>query len=267
MPALITSVAQNMDGGFLGLPVGNYNYLARSYINSAAQVTGVTDLVPAVVNNHAYTVTINGIPVSFTSGGAATAANVRDGIIAAIQAIAGALALVTPTASGNNVRLTEVAPAAGAVTIAGADGSTTITPVAAHVSSQPLPPGIAVAKGGSGDQDLRLMSVTGDQILGVVLYSPQAIQEDVFGVGSNVLYGPNSIVPVMTRGAVWVMVEESVTPLSPVFVRFSPRGVNVQVGGFRASADAGPNAVAWPLATYRSTASAGQLARLEINTP
>lgn len=81
-------------------------------------------------------------------------------------------------------------------------------------------------------------------------------------------YFPGDAVPCMTRGRVWVTVENTVTSDSPVYWRIAPTFANPQVGGFRSDSDSGnaillgSNIVRWILG-----ATAGNLAVLEINQP
>ena len=96
--------------------------------------------------------------------------------------------------------------------------------------------------------------------LGVVIHT-HALESSASG---DPQYPLKSAVPVLTKGRVWVKVEEAVTPDSDVYVRFAV-GTGSVLGAFRASADTAtaallPNA----RARYRSTAAANGLALLEL---
>lgn len=93
------------------------------------------------------------------------------------------------------------------------------------------------------------------------LYGPQ-------GSAGAAPYYPGDAVPVMTRGRVWVAVENTVTSDSPVYWRQTPTMSNPQVGGFRSDSDSG-NAILIPSTQVRWIigATAGNLAVLDINQP
>jgi hypothetical protein len=83
-------------------------------------------------------------------------------------------------------------------------------------------------------------------------------------------YYQGDAVPVLTRGRVYVLIEDgaSVTSDSPVYWRFIPTLANPQVGGFRGDSDGGTclllssSQVRWI-----TSATAGNLAVLDINQP
>lgn len=75
-------------------------------------------------------------------------------------------------------------------------------------------------------------------------------------------YAAKDSVPVLRKGKIWVRVESGVTRGAAAFARHA---VSNQ-GQFRHDADGG-NATLVPSAYYRTSASAGQLAMVEINLP
>ena len=93
------------------------------------------------------------------------------------------------------------------------------------------------------------------------LYSPQ-------GSVGPAPYIKGDAVPALTRGRIYVTVENNVTSDSPVYWRITPTLANPLVGGFRSDSDGGTaillsnNIVRWI-----TSASAGNLAVLEINQP
>jgi len=89
------------------------------------------------------------------------------------------------------------------------------------------------------------------------------------GSAGGAPYFPGDAVPCMTRGRVWVTVENTVTSDSPVYWRITPTLANPQVGGFRSDSDSG-NAILLPATTgirWILGATAGNLAVLDINQP
>lgn len=81
-------------------------------------------------------------------------------------------------------------------------------------------------------------------------------------------YFPGDAVPVLTRGRIWVVPENTVTSDSPVYWRVVPTMSNPQVGTFRSDSDGG-NAILIPNNQVRWIvgASAGGFAVLDINQP
>jgi hypothetical protein len=121
---------------------------------------------------------------------------------------------------------------------------------------------------GAGTSELafRPLSAGTDVLLGI------AIQDHTLPQASPVANGgipQNFMGSLVSRGEVWVQVEQAVTPSSPVFTRFNAvgaTGTNPAVGRFRTDADTA-RAVAVPNARFLTSAAAGGLALLEINIP
>lgn len=93
------------------------------------------------------------------------------------------------------------------------------------------------------------------------LYGPQ-------GSAGAAPYIPGDAVSTLTRGRIYVTVENNVTSDSPVYWRIVPTLSNPQVGGFRSDSDSG-NAILLPSNQVRwiTSATSGNLAVLEINQP
>lgn len=93
------------------------------------------------------------------------------------------------------------------------------------------------------------------------LYGPQ-------GSAGAAPYIPGDAVPVLTRGRIYVTVENTVTSDSPVYWRQIATMSNPVLGSFRSDSDSG-NAILLPSNQVRwiTSASAGNLAVLEINQP
>lgn len=120
---------------------------------------------------------------------------------------------------------------------------------------------LAVFHAGDGDQQVRAPAATGEvtgaNVRGIGIYEPNA---------QNAPRAVGDMISLLKRGRIWVNVEEAITPLSPVFVRFAA-GSFPTLGAFRASADTA-SAVALPGAKYLSTqATIGGLALVEVNFP
>ena len=88
------------------------------------------------------------------------------------------------------------------------------------------------------------------------------------GSAGGAPYFVGDAVPVLTRGRIYVTVENNVTSDSPVYWRMIPTLSNPQVGGFRSDSDGG-NAILLSNGIVRwiTSATAGNLAVLEINQP
>lgn len=110
---------------------------------------------------------------------------------------------------------------------------------------------------------------TQDIFYGVALYIQNKM--NLLGPqGSNggAPYFVGDPVSTLTRGRVWVNVENTVSSDTPVYWRVNPTLANPQVGGFRSDSDGG-NAILLPSTQVRWIlgATAGNLAVLDINQP
>lgn len=99
--------------------------------------------------------------------------------------------------------------------------------------------------------------------LGFALHSHANEQEMIGSVNQG--YKNNSTMSVIRKGAVYVVVENAVVAGGSVFVRAIATG-NEKRGAVRADAD-GTDAAIVPSATFRTGASAGGFAIVEINLP
>jgi hypothetical protein len=133
-----------------------------------------------------------------------------------------------------------------------------------YIAAAALAYGLGVVLGAGGKAALPGAST--DKFLGVVMHEGR---EKAQGTGTS-QFAAGDPLAVMSQGPVFVKVEEAVADGDPVFVRFAANGANTTLGAFRKSADnpgAGATAVQVPQAVYRSAASAGGLAVLELNLP
>lgn len=128
--------------------------------------------------------------------------------------------------------------------------------------SDSIPFGLAVARNSTDDYNCKLPAASGDDLIGIAL-STMAKEIPLGAPVQTVQYVAGDAVSVMREGRVWVLVEETVLPGSPVFVRFTAGAGGSQKGAFRASADSA-SAVAWTKAKYLTNAVAGALALVEV---
>lgn len=237
---VLVSISQYPDVGYAGLMVGlddGKNIVTG--LNNRGVAAGVTDLAFAAVNLATYTFQAYGINVSFTADGSATAAEIRDGLKAAAEAIPALAALMTFTASGSDLRLTERAATNGSMALTGLDANTTATVVTAHEQTEPMAAGILVAAG-PGFQDIRLMATALDRIAGFTVHQHNPVNEVLYPSPSTVNYPANSEVSVAKRGSMWVKTEQAIDHTTDVpFARFTATASNPQLGAIRKDADTG----------------------------
>jgi hypothetical protein len=120
---------------------------------------------------------------------------------------------------------------------------------------------------GTRDGQCRLPTGAGDlaKPLGVAPY--RATQMPNWPPSATpVHYQVGQCIEAVSRGRVWVKVEEAVVAHDPVFVRHTVNGGLDQLGAFRKSADGG-NATLLAAAKYLTTAASGALALVELNLP
>lgn len=115
---------------------------------------------------------------------------------------------------------------------------------------------------GTGDQDA-LLPVDGlGEFVGVAIRT-QAVEQDASG---DAFYAEKSAVSVLTRGRIYVRVEQDVVLGDPVFLRFAVGAPGTVIGEFRKDAD---TATAYEIERARFVRGAveGGLAVVEINLP
>jgi hypothetical protein len=202
-------------------------------------IATVTASVPLVASNSTV-VTLNGValtPVVYATSNAATLTAIA-ALIAAQDGIASA------TSNGTD-----------AITITADQG---LAVSATFVTTL-----------GSGQPTWTTVYTNDNVFYGVALYIQN--KQNLLGPNGSLGGSPYFVgdpVPVMTRGRVWVTVEDAVTSDDPVYWRIKPSVSFPQVGGFRSDADGGnaillsSNQVRWIIG-----ASAGSLAVLDINQP
>jgi len=98
--------------------------------------------------------------------------------------------------------------------------------------------------------------------------APCRINDSRFPAGgvAGVTYQIGDTVGAISRGKVWVPVEDAVTAGSPAYARHTANGGNTQRGAFRSDTDSG-NAAAVTGCRYLTSASGGGLALVDLNLP
>lgn len=246
----------------IGLPgqlVGTNNVI-RTYRNGRALVAKIVDVTITAVNTTLYGVTINGILIGYTSDGSATTQEIRDNLITNIAANAFAAAFIVGTSGGAAVlRLTEVAPAGGEVTIS-VGANLSAAEITAHQSTEPLKAGVAVDRDDAHlDNGCRKPAASGVR-LGVVVASPSHVLDEDPSTEEN--YAANSEIPVLVRGSIYVRVTEAVTPTSTVCVR-TAAVTGKEVGTFGDTDDGNTEPLTG--ARFRTSGAALDVVILDLN--
>ena len=243
-----------------------------SYANDdprAQQIDTIT--VTGATNDKTYTVTLNGVDVSYLSDATATIAEIADGLAAAIEAEP--LVNGTVGAVSDGVSLVTITATTGGVgfTIAESDAELTLASVAANATAAPIPFGRCVIEDGLGAHGNKLCKlINGTDVansadltaqgLGVSGYDPT---REIPEGSLDAAYPGNSMVAVMHNCRVFVETEAALTsPADPVFVPTTASGALDKIAGVAPAAGAGR--VQWLEARWVRQAGTG-LAVLEIN--
>lgn len=123
----------------------------------------------------------------------------------------------------------------------------------------------------SNDDDCKLPT-TGNDITSVLkplgITRSNVARDPNFPSGGTAgfTYQIGDSVEIVSRGRVWVTVEEAVSPSDDVYVRHTANGDNTQRGAFRTSSDSS-NAALLAGARYLTTASANGVALVDLNLP
>jgi len=124
---------------------------------------------------------------------------------------------------------------------------------------------------GSRDETCKLPTSAAEVAKGLGIARANVVNDPTFGAASpGVAYQAGQSVECVFRGQVWVTVEEAVSPMDAVYVRFADGATYTQKGSFRKSADtvsSAATAAAVTGARYLTTASAGALALVDLNLP
>lgn len=148
------------------LPVGrdgqcydvSYYRDVLTLINSdpqAAQITTVA--VSAATNNKTYTITINGVDISYTADGTATQQEIADGLVAAVNGEPAISGLVLAASGTNEFTLTSRIPGSnGAFAYSDSDAQLSGSTTQAAANASPVPFGRCIVR--TGDRAGRLIS-------------------------------------------------------------------------------------------------------------
>jgi len=256
-----TSVEVRMEKGLAGqlADSGYHDIITR--INNSKQREDVT--ITAI--DAETTLTINGTAFTVNAGGALnpqTKTELRDLLIAAINSGSEPV-----TASINDADQLYVDADASGVAFT-AVGTTNCTVVNVILNELNVPFGVLVVEDTTGlaDERAHLPQASADittagKVAGVSVHN-HSVEQNKGGI-NNVGYEPQSAMDVLREGRIYVQVEDDVVKTGPVFVRFVA-GAGEQLGAFRSDADGG-DAVALPGASFKTSASAGGLAALQVN--
>lgn len=261
---MVTSYGTSLPG-YPGQRVGVLNHGARTYVNDRGATAQASDLTLTIANSVAYTFTVDGQTVTYTSSAAATAAEVRDGLVAAGRALGGLAATVAFNPIGTKVRVSAKIPGVG-FTLAESDARIAVAVVAANGTPEPIPFGLAVVKrtgAGTTDRSCTLPSAAGETFLGVVERTPSNI--DPLGAYAGDRAAPFSTLSVGQTGTWLVQVETAVAAEDPVFFRHTATG-SQQVGAWRNDADTA-TADEVTGARFKNSALAGGYAELALRRP
>jgi hypothetical protein len=213
--------------------------------------------------------TING-HVSLTPADTTVIATERDALLVVLQANTFYASLVVFAAvSTNQISITAfTAGTPFTITFTNANdlgqagaGTMTLAATTANVTGNPIAFGSGVVDG-DADDTTQLPSATGFRFIGVAARD-QSEQAIITGVNN---YSEGEAVGVFKRGRIWVEVEEAVTPSDDVYLRHTVNG-SLDPGGWRTDADSAKadNVSTW--VKYVTSASAGELAKIDVNLP
>jgi hypothetical protein len=260
-----TSVEERMEVGMPGMLTDSRDNTVITGINNSKQRTSV--VIDAA--DLETTLTINGTPFTVNvGGGARTKTELRDDLIAAINA--GSEPVTASIKDADELYVD--ADVSGTAFTYVDTANVTSTLVLPNETNVPF--GVFVSLNNEAGQQStdssgrRLVHLprTGTDVtdpgfaLGIALHT-QAVENAL--TGDDLGYDPQSAVSILRKGEVWVQVEDAVSEGGQAYVRHVA-GAGEQLGAFRSDAD-GTDASALPTGYYRSSAAAGELAKLEIN--
>ncbi len=126
--------------------------------------------------------------------------------------------------------------------------------------------GRAVVRHASNDNEVEVPSTGNTNFEGVTHHTHAVELGEITGTATEGI-PVNKPANILRKGRVLVIVEEAVTPASSVFFRHNaPGALPEALGRFRTDADAG-DATQVTAARFVTSASAGELAILELNLP
>lgn len=126
--------AMNRGRARAGRVVPNTLLMSRSRVNASGSVVEIVTVVNVAANTTVYSLTVEGMAISFTSGGAASQASISTGLAAAANADAILRSILIATAPGNDLILT--AREAGTTLEVVSTGAGSLTPTTSPVSAE-----------------------------------------------------------------------------------------------------------------------------------
>jgi hypothetical protein len=230
--------AEEMPVGLGVVKVAGVDYQVRLPHQNLSTITFDADLVTSNVING--DIGGNSIaPVTFAS----THLDTMNAIAAAIELLDG-VASATVGGSGNRV----------------------ITVVAEEDATNVFAENWVVTLGAS-QAGVTESNTSSDSLYGIALRTQNKENlRDSSGSNGPAPYYVGDCVSMLTRGRVFVTVEDTLDSDDDVYVRFYPSSPNLQLGSFRSDSDSG-TALQCADCVWRVGASAGALAVLEINKP
>lgn len=254
------NLAAAVEGAIADIGFDNHK-ATRSAGTNVAQVATVT--VDAATNSTLYTVTVNGVLVTYTSDGTATIAEIHAGLLAA--GIANSFLAGVVTFSGASPDLVITADVAGApMTVTEADADLSLVATTPNTTASPIYFGRGLAQNLTDAEKISLPSATGFTFAGISSHSQIARPNDD-GIAK---YEDGISIPVLTKGRIYVLAEDAITSLDDaVYLRHTANGAVNVAGRFRTDAD---TARADQISNARwlsLTTGVNQLAILEINMP
>lgn len=260
----LTSIQTQPLVGFAGQPVGTPDYnRIKSMHNRRGNVAGVYTLTITQADSHAYTFTVNGVPIIYTSpASGSTEASIAAGLAASLAANQYADPLLSAHfSSPADLVLTERDPSLGAVAVAESDADLALATTTAHSAEEDIIAGRAVVRDTGADRSCRMPATGAVDFEGVAVFQQFPQFDDRLGAASEAKYPSGQEVPVLHAGVVLVEVEEAVAPGDAVYFRQTANGALTRLGLFRNDVDGG-NCTLITGARFRTSASAGNLAEL-----
>lgn len=253
----------NQQAFYAGMKFGIGPHGVFSMVNdlgSSPQVSKV--VIDNVIDSTAYTFSVNGIAVTFTSGVGTTVGLIRDGLIAAYRAIAALEAPASANPNGNDVQITAKVPGT-AFTIADSDANLTTSTTTANVAKVVIPFGRAIIRASGTEKSARLPSATGQAFAGILERIHSNVDPSLAGEGAS--FGQD--LSVVRRGMMCVEVDQTVAPGNNVFFRHTAGGTGLgAVGTFRTDADTARGDQITQAAWIIGTTGAG-IAVVDLNIP
>lgn len=249
--AIQTSYLRTSPRAVAGLlaDIGNAQDVVSAKVKSRRAVVTVT--IPGTVDNSAvYSLSINGIVVSFTSDGTATQTELRDGLLAALNASPFVLAVCTPSSAAISSIVLTAKQRDFSLTVTSPSNATTtndLTVTNTTLAGVAIPFGRFVKHGGveNGTLIADPLSASGDVCLGVSVHNHgqsvwpyvPATSEDTAGGFDNSGIPPGDIGGFIRRGRIWVQAEEALVITDTLYARYTATAANTTIGAIRNDAD------------------------------